>query len=84
MSIFLAGGSLTALNKLKDGCLSDVRPIAVGEVLRRLTGKCLCALVKLKASDFFEPLQFGVACPLGSETIIHGIRSCVQVCDPQS
>ena len=44
-------------------------------MLRRLTGKCLCALVKLKASDFFEPLQFGVACPLGSEKIIHGIRS---------
>ena len=67
VSIFLAGGSLTALNKLKDGCQSDVRPIAVGEVLRRLTGKCLCVLVKLKASDFCEPLQFGVACPRGSE-----------------
>ena len=31
VSIFMAGGSLTALNKLKDGCPSDVRPIAVGE-----------------------------------------------------
>ena len=47
-------------------------------MLRRLTRKCLCALVKLKASDFFEPLQFGVACLRGSEKIIHGIRSCVQ------
>ena len=28
--------------------------------------------------DFFEPLQFGVACPLVSEKIIQGIRSCVQ------
>ena len=45
VSIFLAGGSLTALNKLIDGCPSDVRPIAVGEVLRHLIGKCLCALV---------------------------------------
>ena len=33
---FLAGGSLTALNKFKPGCLPDV---AVGEALRRLTGK---------------------------------------------
>ena len=39
MSIFLAGGSLSALNKLKDGCPSDVRPLAVGEVLRHLTGR---------------------------------------------
>ena len=49
----------------------------MGETLRRLTGKCLCLLVKTKASDFFDPLQFGVACPLGSEKVIHGIRNCV-------
>ena len=46
-------------------------------LLSRLTGKCLCLLVKTKASDFFDPLQFGVACPLGSEKVIHGIRNCV-------
>ena len=34
-------------------------------------------LVKPKASDFFDPLQFEVACPLGSEKVIHGIRNCV-------
>ena len=66
VSIFLAGGTL-ALNKLKDGCSPDVRPITVRKVLRCLTGKCLHVLVKLKASDFFKPLKFGVACPLGSE-----------------
>ena len=43
---FMAGGSLTALSKLKPGCAPDIRPIAVGEVLRRLTGKCLCAVIK--------------------------------------
>eukprot|EP00731_Ephydatia_muelleri_P000771 Em0001g771a len=46
VSTFLAGGSLTALNKFKPGCLPDVRPIAVGEALRRLTEKCLCSLIK--------------------------------------
>ena len=35
---YLAGGNLTALMKLKQIGL-DVRPIAVGEVLRRLAGK---------------------------------------------
>ena len=77
MSKFLAGGSLTALNKQKEGCPPDFRPIAVGETLRRLTGKCLCALVKEKASDFFQPLQLGVSCTLGSEKIIHGLRRCM-------
>ena len=62
---------MTALNKFKPGCLPDVRPIAVGEALRRLTGKCLC----YKASEFFQPLQFGVACASSSEKVVHGFRS---------
>ena len=69
VSLFTAGGSLTA---------PDIRPIAVGEVLRRLTGKCLCAVIKQRVIDFFEPIQFGVACPMGSEKVIHGIRACVK------
>ena len=77
VSTFLAGGSLTALNKFKPGCLPDVRPIAVGEALRRLTGKCLCSLIKYKASEFFQPLQFGVACASGSEKVVHGLRACM-------
>ena len=57
----LAGGSLTALLKVK-ATGWDVRPIAVGEVIRRLASKCACNVVKEKASDFFGPFQFGVAC----------------------
>ena len=72
------GGFLTALSKLKPGCAPDIRPIAVGEVLRRLTGKCLCAVLKQRVIDFLEPIQFGVACPMGSEKVIHGIRACVE------
>ena len=49
----MAGGSLTALNKLKPGSAPDIRPIAVGEVLRRLTGKCLCAVIKHRVIEFF-------------------------------
>ncbi|KAL5497303.1 hypothetical protein EMCRGX_G013760 [Ephydatia muelleri] len=68
---FLAGGSLTALNKFKDGSPPDIRPIAVGKTLRRLAGKCLCSLVKDKVSSFFEPHQFGVACSHGKEKVVH-------------
>ena len=41
VSKYLAGGSLTALMKDKADLSLDVRPIAVGEALRRLVGKCL-------------------------------------------
>ena len=60
------------------GCLPDVRPIVVGEALRRLTRKCLCSLIKYKPSEFFQPLQFGVACASGSEKdLVHGLRACI-------
>ena len=36
--------------------------IAVGEVLRRLTSKCVCSLIKDNAGHFLKPLQFGLAC----------------------
>ncbi|KAL5509400.1 hypothetical protein EMCRGX_G004770 [Ephydatia muelleri] len=34
------------------------------EILRRLTGKCFCLLIKAKASDFCDLNQLGVAYPL--------------------
>eukprot|EP00731_Ephydatia_muelleri_P018894 Em0011g934a len=77
VSIFLAGGNLTALQKSKPGCPLDVRPIAVGEALRRLVGKCLCSMLKSKAAKFFDPLQRGVACAAGAEKIAHGLRGCM-------
>ena len=77
VSIFLAGGNLTALQKSKPGCPLDVRPIAVGEALRRLVGKCLCSMLKNKAAEFFDPLQRGVACAAGAEKIAHGLRGCM-------
>ena len=60
---FLAGGNLTALPKKDKG----IRPIAVGEVWRRLTAKCLCNVYKEQSADFFFPQQIGVCQPRGSE-----------------
>ena len=77
ISPFLAGGNLTAFVKSKDSCASDIRPIAVGETLRHLTAKCLCAVVKAKAAEFFQPHQFGISCFMGAEKIAHGLRACV-------
>ena len=74
---FLAGGNLVALEKNKPNCPLEIRPIAVGEAIRRLAGKCLCVITKEKAHDFLAPLQLGVTCPAGAEKIIHGLRDCV-------
>ena len=75
---FFAGARLIALNKIKEGCPPDVRPIAVGETLRRLAGKCVCAILKEKVADFFHPLQYGVACQAGAEKVIHQVRDCIE------
>ena len=53
LSIYLSGATLTALSKNKPNCPPDVRPITVGEVLRRLTSKYLCHQIKDKAAQFF-------------------------------
>ena len=74
ISRYLAGGSLTALIKNKEGLPLDIWPIAVGEAMRRLTGNCLCILSKDKTAEFFGPFQLGVACPAGVEKIVHGVR----------
>ena len=44
VSKYLAGGSLTAIVKNKEGHPLEIRPIAVGELLRRLTEVSLCYL----------------------------------------
>ena len=79
ISRYLAGGgSLTALIKNKEDLPLDIRPIAVGEAMRRPAGKCLCILSKDKAAEWFGPFQLDVACLSEAEKIIHGVRRCFQ------
>ena len=65
------------MQKNKPNCPPDIRPIAVGEAIRHLAGKCICVITKEKAHDFLAPLQLGVACPADAEKIIHGLTDCV-------
>ena len=51
-----------------------MRPIAVGETLRRLASKCLCQAMRDSAQDLLAPLQVGVAVPLGGEAAVHTAR----------
>lgn len=50
-----------------------LRPIAVGEVLRRLTSKCISKSVRSKALNILTPLQGGVGVPVGCEAIVHSV-----------
>ena len=70
---FLAGASLVALPKPNGG----VRPIAIGEVLRRLTSKSLMQLVQKDAQAHFWPAQAGVAVKAGVEAAVHTLRAWV-------
>ena len=66
----LAGATLHALPKPG----GDLRPIAVGEVWRRLVSKCLCRALQEEFRTTLWPLQVGVAVPSGAEAAVHTAR----------
>ena len=67
---WLAGAPITALRKPDGG----VRPIAVGETIRRLVSSLLMSRIATKARDMLDPAQIGVAVPGGCEAAIHSVR----------
>lgn len=68
---FFFGANLLAARKKNGGH----RPIAVGEVLRRLVSKCLAFEVAPRAALLLKPLQLGVGIPGGCEGIIHAMNA---------
>ena len=66
----LAGASLMGMEKPGGG----IRPIAVGEVLRRLVAKCFCNTFEKEVSSYLWPRQIGVAAPLGAEVGSQTVR----------
>jgi hypothetical protein len=69
---FWAGAVLVALRKDKEG--SDVRPIAVGEVMRRLAGKAALLAIGSRARDILLPFQVAVNVQAGAEGIVRAAR----------
>ena len=65
----LCGATLLACVKKSGG----LRPIAVGEGLRRLTSKCLSRAVQVEAISTLSPLQVGVGVRTGCEAIVHSV-----------
>jgi hypothetical protein len=68
---FIFGGSLFALLKKTGG----LRPVAVGDVLRRLTSKSIAYSVAGRAAQHLRPFQLGVGVRGGCEAVVHSTRA---------
>ena len=73
ISLFSAS-RLVALTKGFD----DVRPIAIGEVFRRITAKVICSEKQPEFHSFFCPIQHGVATEGGVELIVHQAQALIE------
>jgi hypothetical protein len=66
----LLGANITALNKKNGG----IRPIAVGETIRRVACKCVMRQVEPELSSLLVPLQLGCGARAGLDAAIHSTR----------
>ncbi len=64
---FLSSARLIPL--LKKQGEADIRPVAIGETLRRLAAKCAWLECREEAVGYLSPLQLGAGVPLASEAI---------------
>ena len=69
ISTLLSSACLVALPKLN----GDVRLIAIGEVLRRITAKSICLQLKDQLSEYFSLIQHGVATKGGADLLVHHV-----------
>ena len=71
---YLCGANLFGAKKKCGG----VRPIAVGNILRRLTSKCFSYALADRAAALLSPHQLGVGVRGGLEAIVHTVRQVLQ------
>ena len=71
------GATLIALSK-KDG---GVRPIAIGNTLRRLCAKACMLKISQHLPNTFQPHQMGVGTPSGAEVVVHACRNFINKVD---
>ncbi|CEM22781.1 unnamed protein product [Vitrella brassicaformis CCMP3155] len=74
----LAAARLFALEKPGGG----VRPIAIGDVLRRWVTRALCMQHKLEFEEEFRPHQFAVGMSAGGEKLFRAAQTYIQTQDP--
>jgi hypothetical protein len=67
---FFFGANLIGFNKNDGG----VRPIAIGNTLRRLVAKCAGSTIKADMAALLSPFQLGYGTPRGAEIAVHSAR----------
>ena len=73
---WLCGASLMALRKPNN----SLRPVAVGETLRRLCSKVFIDLMESSGHSILEQVQVGVQTNFGCEAEVHTTRQCIHTC----
>ena len=71
---YLCGARLHAGNKKSGG----IRPIAVGNLERRLTSKCAASRLSDRAAALLSPYQVGVGVRGGCEALVHAVRQVLE------
>ena len=66
----LYGAKLIALSKPGGG----ICPIAVGNILRQMTAKCVVLMLGEEVGELLRPTQFGFGIPGGCEAAVHATR----------
>ena len=75
---YLAGARLIALLEMKGNIAVDIRPIAIGEILRRVAAKYLCLINRKAFLDYLTPThQLGLGARCSIESIIHAV--CLEI-----
>uniref|UniRef100_A0A1X7SS29 Reverse transcriptase domain-containing protein n=1 Tax=Amphimedon queenslandica TaxID=400682 RepID=A0A1X7SS29_AMPQE len=67
---YLCGATLLASPKKSGG----LRPIAIGEVIRRLVSKCLASFIMPQVRQSLPPHQLGVGVSNGAESLVHSLK----------
>ena len=75
---YFSGARLYAGNKKSGG----IRPIAVGDIIRRLVSKCFSYALAEKAASLLAPFQLGVGVRGGCEALVHTARALLE--DPDT
>jgi hypothetical protein len=70
LGVYISAAPVIPLLKQENG----IRPIAVGEVLRRLASKAALAMLRPKIKEFFLPHQVGIGLSSGGEALVHATQ----------
>ena len=71
LAVWIAGAPVTPLRKRNN----DVRPIAVGETIRRIVASVLLRRHAPEIKSYLAPHQVGVMARNGAESVIHAVRA---------